>query len=241
MRRRLLKDGSACRRRADHYRAAFVADIDVPAGLVPPLHAEEDESILPSAAHPSFPYGNPYTLSLLPLRPSARSTKRGLRGNPHTRHVHTWTDLALEDLLPWQEEPDLNYFAGLEAEGARLLSLSLSSLLTCSRQTETDASTVPHMPSAAAAAHAAAAAALAATAVNGEGGEQGDASGQEGADPDAYMPNAQDVAQQQATQAANERRTAHSNIVVPVSQGDRDDSAASDGSSDDTDSRQSSP
>lgn len=57
-------------------------------------------------------------MSLLPLRPSARSSKKGLKGNPHTRHLHTWTDLALEDLLPWEgEEPDLNYFAGLEAEG----------------------------------------------------------------------------------------------------------------------------
>ncbi|CAD6575463.1 MAG: hypothetical protein CYPHOPRED_005714 [Cyphobasidiales sp. Tagirdzhanova-0007] len=88
-------------------------------GLVPPLQEEEDNNILPTASHPSFPYGNPYTLSLLPLRPSARSTKKGLKGNPHTRHMHTWTDLALEDLLPWEgEEPDLNYFAGLEAEAA---------------------------------------------------------------------------------------------------------------------------
>lgn len=171
------------------------------------------------------------------MRPSARSTKRGLRGNPHTRHVHTWTDLALEDLLPWQEEPDLNYFAGLEAEGSQPPLLSLYIYI----QTDKTDTVYPICPTAAAAAHAAAAAALAATAVNGEGGEQGDASGHEGADPDAYMPDAQDVAQQQATQAANERRTAHSNIVVPVSQGDRDDSVASDGSSDDTDSRQSSP
>lgn len=74
--------------------------------------------VLPTSSHSSYPYGNPYTLSLLPLRPSARSSKKGLKGNPHTRHLHTWTDLALENLLPWEgEEPDLNYFAGLEAEG----------------------------------------------------------------------------------------------------------------------------
>jgi hypothetical protein len=74
--------------------------------------------VLPASSHSSYPYGNPYTLSLLPLRPSARSSKKGLKGNPHTRHLHTWTDLALEDLLPWEgEERDLNFFAGLEAEG----------------------------------------------------------------------------------------------------------------------------
>lgn len=39
--------------------------------------------------------------------------------------MHTWADLALEDLLPWEgEEPDLNYFAGLEAEGKLVLVFS---------------------------------------------------------------------------------------------------------------------
>lgn len=71
--------------------------------------------VLPTASHPSFPYGNPYTMSLLPLKPSSRASKKGL---PHTRHLNTWADLGLEDLLPWEgEEPDTNYFAGLEAEG----------------------------------------------------------------------------------------------------------------------------
>lgn len=82
--------------------------------------------VLPTSSHSSYPYGNPYTLSLLPLRPSARSSKKGLKGNPHTRHLHTWTDLALEELLPWEgEEPDLNYFAGLEAEGGSFLFYAL--------------------------------------------------------------------------------------------------------------------
>lgn len=86
------------------------------------------QGVLPTSSHSSYPYGNPYTLSLLPLRPSARSSKKGLKGNPHTRHLHTWTDLALEDLLPWEgEEPDLNYFAGLEAEGEASLLLVLLS------------------------------------------------------------------------------------------------------------------
>ena len=104
------------------YTSLFLVleEIEIPPGLVPPLHAEEDDSILVSTSHPSYPYGNPYTLSLLPLRPAARSTKKGLRGNPHTRHIHTWTDLAQEELLPWEgEEMDANHLAGLEAEGTQ--------------------------------------------------------------------------------------------------------------------------
>ncbi|SCV70522.1 BQ2448_1916 [Microbotryum intermedium] len=42
---------------ADRWR---IADIIVPAHLLPPYQDEDDETILPSSAHPSYPYGNPY-------------------------------------------------------------------------------------------------------------------------------------------------------------------------------------
>ncbi|POY69903.1 hypothetical protein BMF94_7101 [Rhodotorula taiwanensis] len=35
-------------------------DILVPAHLLPPYQDEDDETVLPSQAHPSYPYGNPY-------------------------------------------------------------------------------------------------------------------------------------------------------------------------------------
>ncbi|GAA5849063.1 hypothetical protein JCM8547_006431 [Rhodosporidiobolus lusitaniae] len=46
--------------------------IAVPAHLLPAYQDEDDESILPSQAHPSYPYGNPYKPNLL-HSPSRRS------------------------------------------------------------------------------------------------------------------------------------------------------------------------
>ncbi|BGP17448.1 hypothetical protein JCM10213_003269 [Rhodosporidiobolus nylandii] len=40
-------------------------DIQVPAHLLPPYQDEDDETVLPSQAHPSYPYGNPYKPNLL--------------------------------------------------------------------------------------------------------------------------------------------------------------------------------
>lgn len=99
--------------------------------------------------------------------------------------MHTWTDLALEDLLPWEgEEPDLNYFAGLEAEGSAALPKSFAHaiLIICLPN-------VPITTTAAAAAHAAAAAA-AATGTDGEADGQGQA-GQDN-QPDQTMEDEQE-------------------------------------------------
>ncbi|GAA5952712.1 hypothetical protein JCM3765_002253 [Sporobolomyces pararoseus] len=37
-------------------------DISVPNHLLPPFQDEDDETLLPSQTHPSYPYGNPYRL-----------------------------------------------------------------------------------------------------------------------------------------------------------------------------------
>ncbi|ORY69125.1 hypothetical protein BCR35DRAFT_308132 [Leucosporidium creatinivorum] len=44
-------------------------DIKVPQHLLPSYQDEDDETVLPSASHPSYPYGNPYT-----SRPLSTST-----------------------------------------------------------------------------------------------------------------------------------------------------------------------
>ncbi|BGP41357.1 hypothetical protein JCM10450v2_005398 [Rhodotorula kratochvilovae] len=52
-------------------------DIQVPAHLLPPYQDEDDESVLPSQAHPSYPYGNPYKPHLL-----QSSSRRGPSARP---------------------------------------------------------------------------------------------------------------------------------------------------------------
>ncbi|GAA5846420.1 hypothetical protein JCM9279_001366 [Rhodotorula babjevae] len=57
-------------------------DIRVPLHLLPPYQDEEDDAVLPSQAHPSYPYGNPYkphlssTLRRGPASSSSSSSSR---------------------------------------------------------------------------------------------------------------------------------------------------------------------
>ncbi|GAA6010771.1 hypothetical protein JCM10207_005834 [Rhodosporidiobolus poonsookiae] len=72
-------------------------DIQVPLHLLPPYQDEDDETILPSQAHPSYPYGNPYKPNLL-SSPSRRGpTAHSSFSQPSTHSASLSTTLpALE-------------------------------------------------------------------------------------------------------------------------------------------------
>ncbi|KAM0750689.1 hypothetical protein T439DRAFT_325743 [Meredithblackwellia eburnea MCA 4105] len=93
-------------------------DIQVPYHLLPPYQDEDDESILPSAAHPSYPYGNPYAPRSLPsktsstlFRPhssiSSLATSLPVLNLPNLHSLttfgdardRTWNELGLDELL----------------------------------------------------------------------------------------------------------------------------------------------
>ncbi|GAA5890117.1 hypothetical protein JCM6882_009231 [Rhodosporidiobolus microsporus] len=59
-------------------------DVFVPAHLLPPYQDEDDETVLPSQAHPSYPYGNPYK----PHLTSSPSSRRAGAGAPHSSLFH---------------------------------------------------------------------------------------------------------------------------------------------------------
>ncbi|GAA5939859.1 uncharacterized protein JCM15063_004326 [Sporobolomyces koalae] len=63
-------------------------DIHVPDHLLPPFQDEDDETLLPSQTHPSYPYGNPYrftSTSLLHSTSTRSSSDRPTTtGNPHS-------------------------------------------------------------------------------------------------------------------------------------------------------------
>ncbi|KAK4702412.1 hypothetical protein P7C70_g3818, partial [Phenoliferia sp. Uapishka_3] len=101
-------------------------DIAVPYHLLPPYQDEDDETVLPSASHPSYPYGNPYstkpgsstasTSTLFTPSASAQSLATSLPVLG-IRHLHavttfgdardrTWSELALDDLLRDRESEE---------------------------------------------------------------------------------------------------------------------------------------
>ncbi|KAL8277281.1 hypothetical protein RQP46_010350 [Phenoliferia psychrophenolica] len=103
-------------------------DIVVPYHLLPPYQDEDDETVLPSASHPSYPYGNPY--STKPHAPTSFSPSSTLFHPSSSaqslattlpalsiRHLHaittfgdardrTWSELALDDLLKERKEEE---------------------------------------------------------------------------------------------------------------------------------------
>ncbi|GAA6044292.1 hypothetical protein JCM8097_008682 [Rhodosporidiobolus ruineniae] len=89
-------------------------DILVPAHLLPPYQDEDDETVLPSQAHPSYPYGNPYKPHLLtsPSRrnpsghhPSSASTSSLF--HPSGSGAHSSAPVSLATTLPALELRDL--------------------------------------------------------------------------------------------------------------------------------------
>ncbi|KAF7290589.1 Iron-containing alcohol dehydrogenase 1 [Mycena indigotica] len=83
-------------------------DLNIPAHMVPP--DPDDSDILPSKAHPSYPYGNP----LNPKHPASRPRppydpfSRALfedmgYAGAGVNGAHRWKDLAMEMLLPVDE------------------------------------------------------------------------------------------------------------------------------------------
>jgi len=86
-------------------------ELDIPPHLIPPNPDESD--MLPSQVHPSYPYGNPNNIK----HPSAKPRQAyGLLsralfedmsiGGGGTNGTLRWTDLALDELLPIDEEKE---------------------------------------------------------------------------------------------------------------------------------------
>lgn len=86
-------------------------ELDIPPHMVPPN--PDDSDILPSQVHPSYPYGNPTNIKhpaarpRPPYDPSSRAlfedmgyAAGGING------ALRWKDLALDDLLPVDEEKE---------------------------------------------------------------------------------------------------------------------------------------
>ncbi|GAA5862138.1 hypothetical protein JCM5296_007466 [Sporobolomyces johnsonii] len=86
-------------------------DIQVPAHLLPPYQDEDDETMLPSQTHPSYPYGNPYKPHPL-TSPSRRPSPSLASSAPFASHsassstTHP-TSASLQTTLPSLELPAL--------------------------------------------------------------------------------------------------------------------------------------
>ncbi|KAJ7780219.1 hypothetical protein DFH07DRAFT_794230 [Mycena maculata] len=86
-------------------------ELSIPAHMVPP--DPDDSDILPSQAHPSYPYGNPTNVKhpasrpRPPYDPSSRALfeDMGYDGGGVNGALR-WRDLALEHLLPVDEEKE---------------------------------------------------------------------------------------------------------------------------------------
>ncbi|BGP33170.1 hypothetical protein JCM10296v2_004964 [Rhodotorula toruloides] len=79
-------------------------DIQVPVHLLAPYQDEDDETVLPSQAHPSWPYGNPYKPNLL-TSPSRRSKPNS--ANPSSLFTPSTHAMSLSTSLPTLELRDL--------------------------------------------------------------------------------------------------------------------------------------
>ncbi|KAF8552867.1 hypothetical protein OG21DRAFT_1510947 [Imleria badia] len=86
-------------------------DLDIPAHMIPPN--PDDSDILPSQVHPSYPYGNPTNIKHPAARPRPPydPTSRALfedmgYGGGGVNGALRWKDLALEQLLPVDEEKE---------------------------------------------------------------------------------------------------------------------------------------
>jgi hypothetical protein len=86
-------------------------EMDIPLVMVPPNPEESD--ILPSRVHPSYPYGNPTTVDhpattpRHPWNPHSRALFEDMGyGGGGVNGIARWNDLALEELLPIDEEKE---------------------------------------------------------------------------------------------------------------------------------------
>ncbi|KAF9460558.1 hypothetical protein BDZ94DRAFT_1324025 [Collybia nuda] len=86
-------------------------ELDIPPHMVPPN--PDDSDILPSQVHPSYPYGNPTNIKhpaarpRPPYDPSSRALfeDMGYAGGGVNGALR-WRDLALEELLPVDEDKE---------------------------------------------------------------------------------------------------------------------------------------
>ncbi|KAF8652159.1 hypothetical protein AX16_004516 [Volvariella volvacea WC 439] len=86
-------------------------DLDIPTHMIPPN--PDDSDILPSQVHPSYPYGNPTNIKhpaarpRPPYDPSSRALfeDMGYAGGGVNGALR-WRDLALDELLPVDEEKE---------------------------------------------------------------------------------------------------------------------------------------
>ncbi|KAG2142826.1 uncharacterized protein EDB93DRAFT_1064702, partial [Suillus bovinus] len=86
-------------------------ELDIPAHMIPPN--PDDSDILPSQVHPSYPYGNPTNIKHPAARPRPPydPTSRALfedmgYGGGGVNGSLRWRDLALDRLLPVNEEKE---------------------------------------------------------------------------------------------------------------------------------------
>ncbi|KIM44820.1 hypothetical protein M413DRAFT_442787 [Hebeloma cylindrosporum] len=86
-------------------------ELDIPEHLIPPNPDESD--ILPSQVHPSYPYGNPTSLKHPASKPQPKNdpASRALfedmgYGGGGVNGSIRWRDLALDELLPIDEDKE---------------------------------------------------------------------------------------------------------------------------------------
>ncbi|KAH7924154.1 hypothetical protein BV22DRAFT_1035497 [Leucogyrophana mollusca] len=86
-------------------------DMDIPSHMIPPN--PDDSDILPSQVHPSYPYGNPTNIKHPAARPRPPydPTSRALfedmgYAGGGVNGALRWRDLALDQLLPVDEEKE---------------------------------------------------------------------------------------------------------------------------------------
>jgi len=102
-------------------------ELDIPPHMIPPN--PDDSDILPSQVHPSYPYGNPTNIKhpaarpRPPYDPSSRALFEDMGyGGGGVNGALRWRDLALDELLPVDEEKE----AALRAMQARKMASGTS-------------------------------------------------------------------------------------------------------------------
>jgi len=86
-------------------------ELEIPASMVPPN--TDDTDTLPSEIHPSYPYGNPFSLhhpAALPRKPhdfTSRALYEDMEAAYGQNAPLRWKDLALDELLPTDEQEEL--------------------------------------------------------------------------------------------------------------------------------------
>ncbi|KAI5475412.1 hypothetical protein MNV49_001442 [Pseudohyphozyma bogoriensis] len=95
-------------------------DIQVPLHLLPAYQDEDDETVLPSSTHPSYPYGNPYLPTPGPSVTNPTTTHTSLSTSLPVlslKHLHSittfgeprergWSEMGLDAMLGEEERGD---------------------------------------------------------------------------------------------------------------------------------------